>query len=252
MNITWNVKEYKDNFSFVSQYGQGVMDLIDKGSGGLAVDLGCGNGALTPELQKKGYRVLGVDASEEMLATARREHPDLQFIRADALTFSLAEKADVIFSNAVFHWIDAQKQETLAANIARQLKENGVLVCEFGGKGNGELVHGTLEKCFAERGLAYPRTFYFPSVGEYASLLEKHGFRVEYASLFDRPTVQVGEDGLINWINMFVHEPFKGMSDDLKTDILSETRSKLRSQLFVDGKWVIDYVRLRIKAVKLG
>ena len=54
-------------------------------------------------------------------------------IKWNAAEFELEEKADVIFSNAVFHWIDADRQEKLAANLAAQLKPGGELVCEFGG-----------------------------------------------------------------------------------------------------------------------
>lgn len=34
--------------------------------------------------------------------------------------------------------------------------------------------------------------------------MERQGLRVEHAVLFDRPTPQKGENGLQNWINMFV------------------------------------------------
>ena len=80
--------------------------------------------------------------------------------------------------------------------------------------------------------------------------MEQHGFRVEYATLFDRPTVQKTEDGLIDWINMFVTKPFEGVDAGTKREILEETRDALRERLFVDGQWIIDYVRIRIKARK--
>lgn len=251
MNIHWNAEEYKKHFSFVPQYGTDVFDLITADKGSLLVDLGCGNGTLSKKLAEMGYRVLGVDASEDMLALAKAEYPDLKFISGNALSFTLEQKADVIFSNAVFHWIDAEKQEEMLENIANQLAPGGELVCEFGGYGCAEAVHSTLEKCFAARGLHYPRTFYFPTIGEYAPLLEKHGLRVEYATLFDRPTVQQTENGLTDWIDMFVTKPFEGMEPALKAEILSETESALRDRLFIGGKWVIDYVRIRFRARKI-
>lgn len=100
----------------------------------------------------------------------------------------------------------------------------------------------------ARRGLVYPRTFYFPTIGEYAPLLEEQGFRVECALLFDRPTVQKTEQGLENWIRMFVKEPFAGISDEVKEEIIRETVEALRGRLYQDGKWFVDYVRIRIKA----
>lgn len=252
MNITWNAEGYRDHFSFVHQYGEDVLSLLDAKEGSFVVDLGCGNGALSAVLAGRGYRVLGLDASEQMLEVAKSAHPDLTFQKADATDFTLEEKADAIFSNAVLHWIDAEKQDQLIANIASNLKTGGQLVFEFGGKGCAEAVHSTLEQCFRQRDLFYPRTFYFPTIGEYAPILERHGLKVTYALLFDRPTVQETEDGLCDWINMFVTAPFEGMDKALKEEILQEAKAQLTDRLYIEGKWVIDYVRIRMKAVKVG
>ena len=170
---------------------------------------------------------------------------------ADATEFQLEEKADVIFSNAVFHWIDVNKQEKLISNISNQLKMGGTLVCEFGGKGCAESVHAALEKNFAKRGMRYQRTFYFPTIGQYAPILEKYGLQVEYAVLFDRPTEQKTENGLEDWIRMFVKEPFKNVNETMKNEIIQETVEELRDKLYIDGKWFVDYVRIRIKAKKM-
>lgn len=251
MNIQWDTKGYTDKFSFVHKYGEDVLKLIDAEAGNLAVDLGCGNGALTRKLAEQGFRTLGLDASPDMIETARALHPELDFSVADALNFELSEKAEVIFSNAVFHGIDGDKQERMLENISRQLKIGGQLVCEFGGKGCAEAVHSTLEKCFAARGLAYPRNFYFPSIGEYAPLLEKYGFKVEYAVLFDRPTVQQAENGLEEWIRMFVKKPFESLDSETQNDIIRETVDMLKPVLFKNGQWFVDYVRIRFKAMKI-
>lgn len=252
MNIKWNAKDYTDNFSFVHKYGEDVLALIDAAPGSFVVDLGCGNGALSEKLKEKGYRVLGVDASADMMETAKKLHPAIDFMAGDATEFSLEEKADVIFSNAVFHWIDGEKQELLVKNVANQIKPGGELVCEFGGRGCAELVHSTLERNFAKRGLSYPRTFYFPTIGEYAPILEKYGLRVEYAALFDRPTVQSTENGLEDWIRMFVKKPFEALSVETADEIIHETVEELRDKLFADGKWIVDYVRIRFRARKIG
>ena len=71
MNITWDAQGYTDGFSFVHRFGEDVLSLLDAPEGSFVVDLGCGNGALTQKLAQRGYRVLGVDASPEMLVKAR-------------------------------------------------------------------------------------------------------------------------------------------------------------------------------------
>lgn len=66
------------------------------------VDLGCGCGGSSLMLAQSGARVLGVDISEPMLTVARAragDHPDVEFIRADAATHDFtAAAADLLFS----------------------------------------------------------------------------------------------------------------------------------------------------------
>ena len=97
MNITWNAEKYSKDFSFVSQYGNGVMDLIDFSKAESAVDLGCGNGSLTNALKEKGLDVIGIDSSPEQLEIARSEYPGIRFIEADA-SRKLKEMANRISS----------------------------------------------------------------------------------------------------------------------------------------------------------
>ena len=82
-------------------------------------------------------------------------------------------------------------------------------------------------------------------------MLEQAGFRVEYASLFDRPTVQEGRDGLADWISMFVKTPFLGMENSLKKEIVQETVETLRDTLWQEDHWFVDYVRIRFRAVRV-
>ena len=248
MNIKWNADNYKNSFSFVPSYGEDLINLLTVKENSFVVDLGCGNGTLTKKLYDKGYNVIGIDASKDMLKLAKEEYKNINFINADALEFKLEEKADAIFSNVVFHWIDKENQEKLISNIASNLKLNGELVCEFGGYGCAEAVHRALENSFNKRGIKYPRVFYFPTIGEYSPMLEKYGLKVEYAILFDRPTKQNGD--VVDWINMFVTKPFENIDDSLRKEIQNEVRENLKDTLYIDNNWYIDYVRIRIRARK--
>lgn len=251
MNIDWNAKEYSRDFSFVHQYGKDVLNLLDIRPGDTVIDLGCGNGVLTGQFSEMGAHVIGVDASAEMLEIARKNYPALQFEQADALDFTVNNPADALFSNAVFHWIDKEKQGVLLTQVNKALKRHGQLVCEFGGKGCADKVHAALQQSFEKRGLEYVVPFYFPSVGEYTALLEQFGFKVVHAVLFDRPTLcQGGKNGLRNWIKMFDKVPFRGMDTDMQDAIISEAEQNLLDILFHDEAWFVDYVRIRIKAIK--
>jgi ubiquinone biosynthesis O-methyltransferase len=48
-------------------------------SGATVLDIGCGNGALTASLAKRGAAVTGLDLSESGIALARAAHPDARF-----------------------------------------------------------------------------------------------------------------------------------------------------------------------------
>ena len=252
MNINWDADKYTSDFSFVHQYGESVTELIDVDNNSMLLDLGCGNGALTKALQDKGYIVKGIDASKELLDIARKNYPGIEFIQADATSFSLQEPVDVVFSNAVFHWIDKERQQSMLKCVHNALKENGQFVFEFGGYENNQLIHSALAKVFSEYGYIYKMPFYFPTISEYATLLENTGFRVKYAVLFDRPTELKGENGLKDWINMFVKTPFTVIeNEDVKEAMIDKAVDNLRDVLYKDGKWYADYVRIRMKAIKL-
>lgn len=252
MNINWNADKYAKDFAYVHRYGEGVMELLDFNSITSVLDLGCGTGALTQRLAEKGAEVVGIDASPEQLAVAKAQYPGINFICADATNFTLAQPVDAVFSNAVLHWIDSAKQPDVLQCVSRALKPGGQFILEMGGHGNNKLIHAALAKAFAACGYGYTMPFYFPSIGEYTPLLESAGFEVKYATLFDRFTELTGSDGLKDWLYLFVKIPFAGIGDAEKDAIINETVDDLRSDLFKNGKWYADYVRLRIKAIKVG
>lgn len=70
------------------------------------------------------------------------------------------------------------------------------------------------------------------------------------AFLFDRMTKLEGNDGLSDWIRMFVKKPFESMAEAEKADIITQATARLKADLCKDGVWYADYVRLRMRAVK--
>lgn len=249
MNIQWEAGKYTENFDFVHRYGESVLELVEAEAGGLVVDLGCGNGALTQKLADRGYRVLGWTTPPRWWPRPGPS-PGLPFQKGDAVTFQLEEKADVIFSNAVLHWIDGSRQQALARNVAAQLKPGGQFIFEFGGKGCAERIHSSLERPVCAEGAGLSQDLLLPYYRGVRPILERAGFRVEYAVLFDRPTEQKTGDGLADWVRMFVKKPFEGLEPALGDEILRAAVEELRPALFRDGKWFVDYVRIRMKARK--
>lgn len=85
-----------------------LFSLIPDLRGKSVLDLGCGYGENLAEFKRLGAsRVLGVDISERMLAVAKEEHPELEFIRGDMGDLSfVGENFDCVFSSLAVHYIE--------------------------------------------------------------------------------------------------------------------------------------------------
>ncbi|MFC5409981.1 class I SAM-dependent methyltransferase [Larkinella bovis] len=244
----WNSDLYTEKHAFVFQYGTGLLDLLAPQSGELILDLGCGSGELTQQIADRGATVVGLDSSETMIARARQQFPALDFRLADATTFEVPQYFDAIFSNAALHWMT--DYEAVIRRMKHHLKPGGRLVAEFGGKGNVQQITDEITRQLRKRG--YDRAvswWYFPSIGEYTSLLEKHGFEVKLAQHYDRDTLlNDPQTGLTDWIEQFGANFFSGVTAEDRAAVLEDTNTALKPALFRDGRWYADYKRLRIVA----
>lgn len=245
----WDSALYDQKHSFVYEYGQDLLNLLQPQPNELILDLGCGTGHLTNQIAQSGAHVVGLDHSEQMLETARQQYPQIEFIQSDASAFSLPKPCDAIFSNAVLHWV--KRATGAAACIARALKPGGRFVAEFGGHGNvANIVEAvqTVVSSLTHAEVRHP--WYYPSIGEYATLLEAQGLETRQAFLFDRFTKLEGEDGMRNWLAMFGESMFVDLPAEAKEMALTEIEARLRATNFKDGVWYADYRRLRIVAVR--
>src|SRR5207253_5108975 len=112
------------------------------------------------------------------------------------------EPFDAVFSNAALHWI--KEPEKVIKCVRRALKPGGRFVAEFGGRGNVQAISAAMDRALQAMVIGVTETpWYYPSIGEYSSLLEEEGLEVTFALLFDRPTPLQGDEGMRNWIAMF-------------------------------------------------
>jgi trans-aconitate methyltransferase len=252
MTNQWDAAQYDAKHAFVYERAKGLVELLAPQAGEKILDVGCGTGTLTAEIAERGAEVLGVDLSEEMISQARKKFPALNFEALDARQLQFSEEFDGVFSNAVLHWIPEAEQ--LIAGVAQALRPGGRFVAEFGGKGNiRRLVEG-FYRAFVALEMPEPQDvspWFYPSIAEYAGLLDRHGLEVREASLFDRPTLlKDGERGLENWIRVFRQTFIEKMGEQNAQRWIQEVEGQCRGELFRDGSWVLDYRRLRIAAWK--
>ena len=247
----WNANLYDQNHSFVSKYGNQLIELLAPKQGETILDLGCGTGDLSKELSDLGVDIVGIDQSENMIAEAQKKYPDIQFLVRDATELGCNNEFDAVFSNAMLHWIKLPKQ---ALNcIYHSLKRGGRFVAEFGGKGNVQTITNAIIHELRESGFEYETEqfpWYYPSIGEYTTLMEEAGFRVVFAQHFDRPTQLDGEYGLRNWIEMFASTLFENISIKQKDSIIAKVENRLKPILYKDDHWIADYKRIRVIGIK--
>jgi len=101
------------------------------------LDIGCGTGKHAEIFTEKGYEVLGVDISSDMLTVAEKrrigKEQRLTFCQSDIAHLNLNKKFDVI--TALFHVMSYQKDNhTLLLsfkNVTEHLKEGGIFIFDF-------------------------------------------------------------------------------------------------------------------------
>lgn len=242
----WDPSLYDDSHSFVPEYGTDLIDRLDPQDGERILDLGCGTGQLTAEIADRGANVVGLDNSPAMIERARENHPGITFVEADARTATFAEPFDGVLSNAALHWIpDAAAP---VRTVRGALRPGGRFVAELGGTGDVQTLVRAIVAAADDAGYDVREhdPWYFPSVGEYATLLEDHDLEVTYATLFDRPTRLEGEEGLRDWLSMFAGSFLEPIPEREREAVIRGVEDRLRPELYENGEWVADYRRLRV------
>jgi len=96
------------------------------------LDAGCGTGRMAIELAKRGYDVVGVDLDDVMLTQARSKAPDMAWILGDLSNVTVDRHFDaIVMAGNVMIYLTPNTEEAVLANMARHLKQGGLLVAAF-------------------------------------------------------------------------------------------------------------------------
>lgn len=243
----WSPELYTARAGFVAALASDLLDLLEPAPSERVLDLGAGTGTLTARIAERGATVVGLDASEAMIARARASYPSIDWVVADGQALDYDAAFDAVFSNAALHWM--LRARDVADGVRRALIPGGRFVAEFGGVGCCRTALRAAERLLAEMGEAPERWFrwYFPSIAEYAGVLEAAGLEVRTAWLFDRPTLLAGDGGLRDWFRLF-SAPLLTHLGDRSDAFLAEMERRTQSTLCRDDGWLLDYVRIRVVA----
>ena len=96
------------------------------------LDAGCGTGRVAIELARRGVDVVGVDVNPDMLATARRLAPELDWHQADLATLDLGRTFDVVvMAGNVVHFVRPGTEAAVVGRCAAHVSPGGALVAGF-------------------------------------------------------------------------------------------------------------------------
>lgn len=97
------------------------------------LDVCCGTGKFTRKVRRKGFRVTGIDVSEAMLDYARRNVPDVEFIRQDVRSLSLGRKFSAAYSvfESLNHVPDLRDLQSAFSCVRQHLKRGGLFLFDL-------------------------------------------------------------------------------------------------------------------------
>jgi trans-aconitate methyltransferase len=262
---TWNAAEYAANSAVQQSWAREIIARLRLRGVEHVLDVGCGDGKVTAEIARavpRG-RVLGVDASAEMITFARQtfpaaKHANLDFQIRDARELaSVAGPFDLVFSNAALHWVD--DHEAVLRGAAAVLKPGGRLMVSCGGKGNAHDVFLALRPemrlrrwCQFFRKMPAPYFFHAPAC--YEKWLPKHGFKTVSVTLAPKDAVYAGADGLATWLRTTWLPYVQRLPEPMREEFITAVtrRYVARHPLDAEGKVHVRMVRLEIEAVRAG
>jgi SAM-dependent methyltransferase len=127
-HILYENRDYKEAKKFVKT----ILNHLKLKNRSFILDAACGKGRHSIELEKLGYKVLGIDLSKNSINIAKKnENKNLNFLVHD-ISIPLKKKFDAVFNLFTsFGYYDKKKDVQILKTIEKNLKINGVGVIDF-------------------------------------------------------------------------------------------------------------------------
>jgi trans-aconitate 2-methyltransferase len=220
--LEWDALSYDRVSDVQFESGRAFLDWVPLRGDEVAIDAGCGTGRVTELLADRlpRGRVIGVDASEAMIARARSNLDSrVELVTSSLLEFEPQEPVDLVFSTAALHWID--DQDRLYRTIHGWLRPGGRVAAQFGAAGNlrevlDAMAGASRREPFAGHldGLLHPWTY--PSIDEAIERLERTGFTEIRCETVDMPLELADPREFHRTVYLVVH--FERLPDELHDD----------------------------------
>jgi trans-aconitate 2-methyltransferase len=251
----WNAERYHNLSAPQQAWGRRVLERLPLAGDELVLDLGCGTGRLTEELQRRlpTGRVIGADRSDAMIEAAAMwlcEHaPRAVVVQADGAALPFRRVFDAVFSGATFHWI--LDHGALFRSIVTALKPGGRLVAQCGGAGNLALLRRRADRLRAAPPFAFffedwTEPWYYADVESTKRSIEAAGFVDINVWLEKAPTTFAGADDFRDFVATVCVRPHL---DQLPSRERTQFLAELTMAAAEDSPaFTLDYWRLNIDA----
>ena len=251
----WSAAQY---LKFEDERTRPARDLLDRipvRHPRECIDLGCGPGNSTELLARcfPQASVEGMDSSPDMLAKARDRLPSLRFNEGDIARWKPEKTYDIIFSNAVLHWLPNHEHifprlveaVTPGGCLAIQMPDNGDQPCHLAMREVAESSPWADRLSKAEDARAAIGTF-----EDYYRLFRQAGCDVDlWRTTYVHPLA--GASAIVEWFKSTGLKPYTDpLSNAERSEFLARYEAKMAAAYPAqpDGKVLLRFPRLFIVA----
>lgn len=270
----WSAQQY---LKFGNERTRAVYDLISQVVPLLnnptprIYDLGCGPGNSTQVLLSAfpDAKITAMDSSPDMLAKARTTLPAVEFVEGDLNTYVPEGGADLLFSNAVFHWLRHPQRVPTIVRLLESLNPGGVLAFQVPDN-YYERSHALMRETASAPNAPWSENFRNANVGEIQDAKRPDLDPIEPPSTFynalsplassvniwrtNYQHVLKDANAIVEWVKGTGLQPFLHRIPDeaVKGEYLKEYERRLAGEYveLVDGKVLLGYPRLFVVAVR--
>ncbi len=253
----WNAEVYDRIGTPMRRWAQAVIDDLHLRGDETVLDAGCGSGSVTFDLLQRlpAGKIYALDSSPDMIEKLTATLNDRRIanvipLRAGLTDFALPEQVDVVFSNAVFHWIP--DDDALFGCLLRATKPGGRLRAQCGGGANIVRLMAATEAVaqrpeFAPHLEGSAEFRKYRSAEEAKASLERAGWTDVRTSLFPSGVPFDAEDDAVLYLRTIILQRHvaalpPALQDDFLRAVIHETIARH------GPPFVADYVRLDIWA----
>jgi len=260
-NDPWDARAYRSHSTGQYTWAKQLISALQLGGTESVLDIGCGDGKVTAEIARQVPKgsVVGIDSSPAMIELSsttypKAEYPNLGFRLLDAGVLDYEETFDIVFSNAVLHWVE--DHEAVLEGIYRALKPGGKMLLQMGGEGNAVDILGVMHHFMRRqewrdyfKDFRFPYTFH--SADTYQKLLAKAGYSTSKAALIAKDMVHPDAEAFKGWIETTWFPYINRVSSEHREEFVDRFASEYLLRFPEDDKGVhVGMIRLEVEATK--